>query len=133
MFRFLRRWIWVLCLLFVFAPLPAVEARDRAPSDRWVSTPVWSSTSRLTAEENARAHWLKHRNEFPELRSLREYIEAAHRFMNSPPEGTLVKRRPNGDTLFYHPPTNTFAVRAHYGAPRTMFRPRNGIEYWNRQ
>lgn len=43
--------------------------------------------------------------------------------MNNPPEGTLSKVRPNGDTVFYNPKTNTFAVKTADGVPKTMFRP----------
>ncbi len=95
--------------------------------------PVWTATRTLTAEQNAEAHWRKHRREFPEYRSAEEYIEGAHRFLRGPPEGTQTKTRPNGDRLLYHPASNTFAVQAKNGAPRTMFRPNNGQRYWSRQ
>jgi filamentous hemagglutinin len=41
-----------------------------------------------------------------------------------------MKIRANGDILKYHPPTNTFGVMNAAGAPRTMFRPTDGMAYW---
>jgi len=96
------------------------------------TTKPWSETSKLSAEQNAAAHAAKHAAEFPEL-AKGEYIKAAQRFVEQPPQGVLVKTRPNGDTLLYDPATNTFAVRTADGVPRTMFRPTDGIKYWNKQ
>jgi hypothetical protein len=92
----------------------------------------WSATKDLSAEENAAAHAAKHAGEFPEV-PKGEYIQAAQRFVSKPPPSALTKVRPNGDTLIYDPATNTFAIRAANGAPRTMFRPKDGINYWNKQ
>ncbi len=144
--RFFWRVLFVLLLaggawLLVGQPGPGVRehpkeveratgAHETARPER---LPLWSQTATLTARENAEAHWEKHQREFPEYRSAQEYIEAAHRFLRGPPEGTLRKTRSNGDRLFYHPETNTFAVQARNGAPRTMFRPSSGLRYWNRQ
>ncbi len=91
--------------------------------------------------ENAFGHWKKHGAEFPEFTNSKQYVEGARSFIDSPPSGTLVKTRPsNGDVLFYHPATNTFAVRAADGAPRTMFRPdpskhgyNTNMDYFNDQ
>jgi filamentous hemagglutinin len=76
---------------------------------------------------------MDHRGEFPEYKNEQEYVQGAKHFVNDPPAGTLTKMRPNGDKLFYNPNTNTFAVRSPGGPPRTMFRPTEGMEYWNRQ
>ncbi len=95
--------------------------------------PLWTSTGTRTARENAVAHWEKHKAEFPEYDDAEAYIAGVHEFFSNPPPGTLKKRRRNGDQLQYHPESNTFAVRDRRGAPRTMFRPRNGMRYWNRQ
>jgi filamentous hemagglutinin len=83
--------------------------------------------------ENAYDHWNKHRAEFPEFQNSKQYVEGAVNFFTHPPPGTLTKLRPNGDKLFYNPATNTFGVQAPDGAPRTMFRPADGIIYWNKQ
>ena len=107
----------------------AAQKETTQPS-QW---PIWTSTRTQSARENAEAHWNKHRREFPEYRSAQEYIEGAHQFLRGPPSGTLFKSRDNGDRLLYDPATNTFAVQSGNGAPRTMFRPRNGQQYWNRQ
>lgn len=98
-----------------------------------VDTPLWTSTPDMRADENAEHHWRKHGSEFPELRSASEYEAAAHKFVSDPPPGTLVKHHGNGDTLFYDPASNTFAVSRRDGAPRTMFKPDNGMRYWDRQ
>ena len=39
----------------------------------------------------------------------------------------------NGDDLLYDVKTNTFAVVTKAGAPRTMFKPRDGATYWRQQ
>ena len=41
--------------------------------------------------------------------------------------------RKNGDTLFYDPKGNVFAVANKDGAPRTMFKPDEGMAYWEKQ
>jgi len=96
-------------------------------------TPLWTSTKSKTAIENAFDHWKSHGAEFPEFQNAKQYVEGTKSFFSSPPSGTLTKVRPNGDKLFYNPANNTFGVQAADGAPRTMFRPTDGINYWNRQ
>jgi hypothetical protein len=96
-------------------------------------TALWTSTKGKTLVENAFEHWQKHGAEFPEFQNAKQYVEGAESFFSSPPAGTLTKTRPNGDTLFYNPGNNTFGVQAVDGAPRTMFRPTDGINYWNKQ
>ncbi len=96
-------------------------------------TPIWSSTKNRTSAENAFKHWQKHRSEFPELQNAKQYVEGAWKFLNDPPKGTLSKTNNRGDILRYDPSTNTFGVLSKNGVPRTMFRPRDGINYWNRQ
>ncbi len=95
--------------------------------------PRWSETKAKSATENAQAHWEKHRTEFPEYKNSQEYVQGAGDFASNPPPGTLTKVRPNGDTMLYQSSTNTFVVRAANGVPRTMFRPTDGINYWNKQ
>jgi pyocin large subunit-like protein len=90
--------------------------------------PVWTG-----GISNAEHHWQKHGGEFPEFATRDAYIAGAHAFIDRPPPGTLTKERDNGDTLFYNPGSNTFAVRAPNGAPRTFFRPDSGMAYWGRQ
>lgn len=92
----------------------------------------WSKTKDKTSEENATAHWEKHRDEFPEIKSRDDYVDAANDFLNNPPPGSEIKNRDNGDVLVYDPATNTFGVRNGDGEPRTMFRPREGRGYWDK-
>ncbi|RYZ86112.1 MAG: hypothetical protein EOP06_15105 [Proteobacteria bacterium] len=93
----------------------------------------WSSTRNFSSVENAQIHWSKHAGEFPEYTSSAQYARAAQSFVTAPPLGTLIKYKPNGDTVYYSAETNTFAVKDLTGAPRTMFKPVDGIEYWRRQ
>jgi pyocin large subunit-like protein len=85
------------------------------------------------ANANAQEHWEKHGGDFPELHDAQDYERAARSFVAAPPPGTLTKHRTNGDTLFYDPATNTFAVADRDGEPRTFFRPNSGRAYWERQ
>lgn len=105
------------------------------PSDAVLAQPIalWSSTPSTSAAENAARHWQKHGREFPEYSGEVAYVAGAHDFVSHPPPSAQIKHRSNGDTLFYDPVTNTFAVADRHGAPRTYFRPSNGLAYWRRQ
>ncbi|CAI1988096.1 Uncharacterised protein [Serratia quinivorans] len=94
---------------------------------------IWSETKKKEPVPNAYGHWDKHKKEFPEYQNAKQYVDATHNFVNKPPSGTLTKIRPNGDTLYYNPTTNTFASKNIDGVPRTMFKPEKGMEYWNKQ
>ncbi|WP_232240980.1 hemagglutinin repeat-containing protein [Serratia plymuthica] len=97
------------------------------------NTGIWTATKNADPVTNAYGHWTKHKKEFPEYQNAKQYVDAAHNFMTIPPMGTLTKTRPNGDTLYYNPTTNTFASKDKNGVPRTMFKPDKGLEYWNKQ
>ena len=94
---------------------------------------TWSDTITLSAPENASGHWKKHSVEFPEYENASQYVERAQSMIANPPSGVLIKNRANGDVMLYDPLTNTFVVSDKTGAPRTMFRPTDGIKYWNKQ
>ena len=95
--------------------------------------PIWTQRRKITQVENAYNHWKKHGSEFPELANSKEYIDATHDFVNNPPEGTMTKTRSNGDILLYHPKSNTLGIKSKDGAPRTMFKPTDKMDYWNDQ
>ncbi|HEC1651779.1 TPA: VENN motif pre-toxin domain-containing protein [Yersinia enterocolitica] len=94
---------------------------------------IWSDKKNTTSVENAYGHWQKHGAEFPEYKNAKQYVEAAHNFVTNPPDGTLTKTRPNGDTVYYNPSSNTFGIKMSDGSPRTMFKPDAGMDYWNKQ
>jgi pyocin large subunit-like protein len=94
--------------------------------------PIWSSNRSLTAEENAKAHFEKDGADFG-ARSVAEFVAKTHAFTTKPPKGTQKLTRPNGDVLLYDPAGNVFAVVTRTGAPRTIFKPRNGVAYWEQQ
>lgn len=103
------------------APVPMVEGR-----------PLWSANSRHTAQENAARHFERNGEAFGAA-TVDEFVAKAHAFVASPPKGALTLTRPNGDRLIYDPEGNVFAVATRQGAPRTMFRPDDGMAYWERQ
>ncbi|MDP3541189.1 MAG: hypothetical protein Q8T11_01825 [Elusimicrobiota bacterium] len=102
---------------------------------------IWSPGKFADPTKNALEHWNNHRLEFPELRNSKEYVDAAWKFIRNPPPGTLVKDRPaTGEIVFYHPSSNTMAVKAANGVPKTMFKPSpmkhpypTNLDYFNAQ
>ncbi len=82
---------------------------------------------------NLTRHWEKHKAEFPNFKTEKEYGDYALNFFQYPPQGTLFKRNQNGDYLFYYQKFNIFGVTTKDGVPKTLFRPSAGINYWNRQ
>jgi filamentous hemagglutinin len=116
-----------------FLQAAASSTGEAAAAGVAARTPLWTSTKSKTAVENAFSHWQRHGAEFPEFQNAKQYVEGAKDFFRNPPSGTLTKVRPNGDKLFYNPANNSFGVQTANGAPRTMFRPTDGINYWNKQ
>lgn len=94
--------------------------------------PMWSPSKRFSAEENAQRAFERNGEAFG-ARSIDQYVKKAHAFVDHPPAGTLTLTRANGDTLFYDPKANVFAVASKDGAPRTMFKPDDGRAYWDKQ
>jgi pyocin large subunit-like protein len=94
--------------------------------------PVWSASKRFSAEENAQRAFERNGEAFG-AGSIDQFVKKAHAFVDHPPKGTLTLTRANGDTLFYDPKGNVFAVASKAGAPRTMFKPDDGMAYWEKQ
>ena len=94
--------------------------------------PMWSASRKFSAGENAQRAFDRNGAAFG-ARDIDSFIGKAHAFVDHPPKGTLTMTRRNGDTLFYDPKGNVFAVANKAGAPRTMFKPDEGAAYWTQQ
>jgi pyocin large subunit-like protein len=112
------------------------ESRAKDPRDLPVpqidGKPLWAANRQHTAEENAEYQFSKHGDEFA-AKSETDFVTKVHAFIEKPPRDVEVIDRANGDKLLYDPGGNVFAVVARNGAPRTMFKPRNGPAYWSQQ
>jgi hypothetical protein len=103
---------------------------NRTPSgggDTW-----WAATKKYPAAESADYHFKRDGGDFGAT-DVKDYVAKAHAFISHPPHGTQTLKRKNGDTLYYDPRGNVFAVATRDGAPRTMFKPRDGAAYWDQQ
>ncbi|MFT4074712.1 MAG: hypothetical protein QM647_04205 [Asticcacaulis sp.] len=114
------------------APLPIAAQRAQISETSYGDWPLWSKNRKYSADENAHYHFQKHGPEFS-AKSYPDYMAMVHGFIHNPPAGTETLKRSNGDTLFYDPKGNVFAVMTKAGAPRTMFRPDTGAAYWRQQ
>src|SRR5436190_7190066 len=94
--------------------------------------PIWSASKKYSAQSNAEYAFKRNGQAFG-ARDLDDFVKKAHAFVGHPPKGTLTLTRANGDTLFYDPKANVFAVANKQGAPRTMFKPDDGMAYWEEQ
>jgi hypothetical protein len=94
--------------------------------------PMWAPSRQHSAEENVQRAFDRNGASF-DAKTIDQYVKKAHAFVGHPPAGTLTLTRPNGDTLYYDPKANVFAVANKDGAPRTMFKPDDGADYWEKQ
>jgi hypothetical protein len=94
--------------------------------------PVWAPSKAKSAEEGAQKAFERNGEAFG-AKTLDQYVQKAHAFVGHPPKGTQTLTRKNGDTLYYDPKGNVFAVANKEGAPRTMFKPDDGEAYWEKQ
>lgn len=126
--------------VIVGLPCPGAGAtkllKEKITSDKTIKK-FWSTTKDKTSVENAYKHWQDHCPDFPEIKNAKAYVEKAISFIKSPPEGTLVKLRENGDKIYYHPDSNIFVVENKFGCPKTMYKPNteihgktNNLEYF---
>jgi pyocin large subunit-like protein len=118
-------------LIFPVSDIPPIYIYlSKHPNDS-----IWTKTKSSEPVENAYGHWIKHGHEFQDksFNNSKEYVDATHDFVRTPPTGTLTKVRQNGDVMYYHPATNTFSVKTKDGVPKTMFKPKGGFKYWEKQ
>lgn len=118
----------------VFADRPGAVSQDAAtaPAPLLDGRPLWTSSRRGSAEENARRAFARNGESFGAA-SLEAYVRKARAFIDVPPAGAERLTRRNGDVLLYHPASNTFAVASRDGDPRAFFRPDEGAAYWAEQ
>jgi len=102
-------------------PIPLVEGK-----------PMWAANRQHTAQENAEYHFERDGADFG-AKTVDDYVAKAHAFVAKPPSDVVTLTRSNGDRLIYDAHGNVFAVVTRDGAPRTMFKPRDGQAYWDQQ
>ena len=108
------------------------SGEDRAPVPMFHGEPMWSENRSHSAKENAEYHFERAGADMGS-KTLDDFLTKVHRFGDHPPAGTLKLVRANGDRLQYDPKANLFAVFTREGAPRTVFKPSNGLDYWTQQ
>ena len=94
--------------------------------------PVWAANRQRSGQENAQAQFQRNGADFAAA-DVDAYVRKAHAFLDTPPKGAQTTTRRNGDVLYYDPKANIFVVADRQGAPRTMFKPRDGMNYWLQQ
>jgi pyocin large subunit-like protein len=110
----------------------AVDPRDVPAPLATDGKPIWAANRKHTAQENADYQFGKNGKDFGAV-SEADYVAKVHAFVDQPPNGVQKLERANGDALLYDAKSNTFAVVTKTGAPRTMFKPRDGASYWRQQ
>jgi pyocin large subunit-like protein len=111
---------------------PKVDHRKDEVAKADDGKPVWASSKRFSAEEGAQRQFERDGAAF-DAKTMDQFVKKAHAFVGHPPKGTLTLTRKNGDILYYDPKGNVFAVASKEGAPRTMFKPDDGMAYWEKQ
>lgn len=112
----------------------AETARTYSPtaSKSTVSRLSWAASKTRSSDEAAQAQFEKNGQALGAT-SVDDYVAEARAFIAHPPKGAQMATRPNGDVLLYDPVSNRFAVATADGAPRTLFKPREGAAYWAEQ
>ena len=114
------------------AQVATTDPRDAPVAMATDGKPIWAANRKHTAQENADYQFDKNGKDFGAT-SEAQYVAKTHAFVDAPPAGVKRIARSNGDALLYDAKSNTFAVVTKAGAPRTMFKPRDGAAYWDQQ
>jgi len=110
----------------------AAKADLDADAPRYHGKPIWAANRNHSSQDNADYQYKKNGADLG-ADSEDAFIAKAHDFVDHPPKGAQTLKRSNGDTLVYDAKSNVFAVVAKDGAPRTIFKPREGAAYWDQQ
>lgn len=94
--------------------------------------PLWAANKKHSAQENADYHY-KRDGDALGATSEDDFLTKVHAFVDHPPKGVETLTRSNGDRLMYDAKANLFAVVDKDGAPRILFKPRDGAAYWAQQ
>ena len=80
-------------------------------------------------------HFNKHAGEWGAGNITKDsYLKRAIDLLGREPGGEILGHtRANGDILRYNTITNEFAIGAQDGTIRTLFKPKDGLNYWNKQ
>jgi pyocin large subunit-like protein len=108
------------------------DARDAPVPKAKDGKPMWTANKRHTAEENAQYAFQRDGEAFGAT-DIDDFVAKAHAFTSHPPAGIQKISRSNGDVELYDAKTNVFAVVSKEGAPRTMFKPDTGADYWAKE
>ena len=108
--------------------MPATGEDATTPQEK----PVLTANRRETVDAKITRLYDRNGADF-DARSAEDYLDKVTAFTTKPPRDAETVKRPNGDTLIYQASTNTFAVVARNGSPRTMFKPTTGADYWAEQ
>jgi hypothetical protein len=115
----------------VYTTSTAAGARE-AETPLFHGKPLWAANKKHSAQENADYHF-KRDGDAVAATSEDDFLTKVHAFVDSPPKGVKTLTRSNGDKLMYDAKANLFAVVDKDGAPRTLFKPRDGAAYWAQQ
>lgn len=115
-----------------YADRPAAKPDLDADAPRYHGKPIWAANRNHSSQDNADYQFKKNGADLG-ADSEDAFIAKAHAFVDHPPQGAQTLKRSNGDTLVYDAKANLFAVVAKDGAPRTIFKPRDGAAYWDQQ
>jgi pyocin large subunit-like protein len=110
----------------------AASTRSETVTPEFKGRPMWADNRRHSAEENVQYQFEHHGKELGAA-NLEAFLTKAHAFVSDPPKTALTTTRANGDTLMYDPASGLFAVARKDGAPRTVFKPDDGMAYWQAQ
>ncbi|SHK35114.1 toxin 50 [Clostridium cavendishii DSM 21758] len=86
-------------------------------------------------EELLKEHYDKHVVDQKEFGNIteKEYLEGAQDIVKSKGENTILKKkRKNGDELLYKESANEFVAQDRLGNIKTYFKPKDGINYYNK-
>ena len=79
-------------------------------------------------------HFIKHKNEFiGKFRNAEEYLKGAQNFFKRESDDIIQYTRKNGDIIRYDTKNNIFGVITEDGTIKTMFKPKEGMEYFKTQ
>ena len=119
--------------LAVVTPLRATGALISAGAAKGLGAGKWAANGFKAGQLDA--HFAKHAGEWGAGNITKSgYLNRAMDLLRREPGGGILGHtRVNGDILRYNSRTNEFAIGAKDGTIRTLFRPTDGLNYWNKQ